>query len=272
MLWLRLLLAPSLVALVSIVSARFGARLGGILGAFPLVSGPILLLFALEQGADFTTEAAIRTLYGTLSLVVYCLVYATLASRPRRPSPWLCLLLGWCAFLILTLLLEAIPGPRSFAAPVAVASVLLGLWLVPQPVAAAECQPDESRSRSHRHLLLRMAAAALLVFTLSEAANALGPEYSGLLTPFPVASTVLLVATHLEHGKDTMLGWLHGFLSGLFGYVTFVLGVSVLLAPLGIGAAFSLALVGALVVQTAVTRFSPAQSSRRLSPPRGGAE
>jgi hypothetical protein len=107
-----------------------------------------------------------------------------------------------------------------------------------------------------------MAAAALLVYTLSEAARALGPKYSGLLTPFPVASTVLLVATHLESGVDAMVGWLRGFIAGLYGYITFVALLAYLLRSTGISVSFGAALVGAFAVQRIVTKNGTQPSPR----------
>jgi hypothetical protein len=228
--------------------------MGGIVGAFPMVSGPVLLLFALEQGPVFTTEAANRTLFGTLSLVLYCAVYARVATAYRRRlAPLVSLLAGYSAFFVLTLLLEKIHWPNVVALPFALASVFLGWSLVKRPAPSTE-PTGLSRNPPLRYLFFRMAAAAFLVFTLSQAASTLGPKYSGLLTPFPVASTVLLVATHVEQGIEAMRGWLRGFIVGLFGYVTFISLVAYLLTPLGIAVSFSIALVFAFAVQTVVTK------------------
>jgi hypothetical protein len=260
LLLLKLLLAPSLVAFVSVVSSKLGPRIGGIVGAFPMVSGPTLLLFALEQGTDFTTEASFRTLFGTLSLVLYCAVYARVAQTLRgHAAPWVALIAGYATFFVLTLLLERVPFPNELALPFALGAALLGLWLVERPKPATNSRESTGKP-PFRYLWLRMAAAAVLVYTLSEAAHLLGPKYSGLLTPFPVASTVLLVATHLESGVDSMLGWLRGFLSGLFGYITFIGLVAYLLGTVGIALGFLIALVCAIAVQTTVTRNGTATS------------
>jgi hypothetical protein len=260
---LKLLLAPTLVAVVSVVTAKLGPRIGGIVGAFPMVSGPVLLLFALEQGAVFTTEAAFRTLVGTLSLVLYCAVYARVAMALRGPtSPWVALLAGYGTFFAFTLLLERLPLANVLTLPFAIASVFLGQWLVQQRSSLPPRGKEPLERPRLRYLALRMATAALLVYTLSETARALGPAYSGLLTPFPVASTVLLVATHLESGIDAMLGWLRGFIAGLYGYVTFVALIAYLLSPTGIFVSFGLALVGAFAVQRIVTKNGTGPSPR----------
>jgi hypothetical protein len=242
------------VALVSVVSTKFGPTLGGIVGAFPMVSGPVLLLFAFEQGPVFTTEAAYRTLFGTLSLVFYGAIYARVARLQKRHSSAVAALLaGYGGFILLTLLLEALPLPRATAFPVALGSILLGLRLIRAPEPSVSQIPTQRLSPTH-HLGLRMAAAATLVLSLSEAASCLGPSYSGLLTPFPVAGTVLLVATHLEQGIDGMLIWLRGFILGLFGFITFATSIALLLVPCGVAKSFTIALVLAVAVQSGVTR------------------
>ena len=256
---LKVTLAPLLVALVSLAAMRLGARIAGIIAAFPMVSGPVLYLFAVEQGRQFTSEAAHQTLFGTLSLVGYCLVYAIAANRFRsRWSPWLSLLFGWVAFLCLTLLLKNIAFPRWLGLPVALLSVVVGLKLLPHPSEVAR-EPlrnirNDGKARATRLLLYRMLSAAVLVYALSEAARAIGPVYSGLLTPFPVASTVLVVTTHLEQGREGLFGWLRGFMVGLFGYLAFIATVAWLIVPGGIAVTFTVGLLGALLVQSVAQR------------------
>ncbi|WP_137173323.1 hypothetical protein [Massilia sp. HP4] len=79
---LKLLLVPSLIALVTLAGRRWGPGVAGWLSAFPIVSGPILLAIALEQGSDFAAIAAANTLLAVLAIVVFSIVYARIAARP----------------------------------------------------------------------------------------------------------------------------------------------------------------------------------------------
>jgi hypothetical protein len=262
---LKLLLAPTLVGLVSVAVARLGERLGGIIAAFPMVSGPVLLLFALEQGPAFTERAAHHSLFGLVSLVAYCVAYARMAPLvPSRAAPLVCLGVGWVSFGLVTLGVERSHPPEALGMPLAVLAIFLGARLLPK-VATATPREPQPPSRATRYLLPRMASAAALVYALSEAATVLGPRYSGLLTPFPVASTVLLVATHRELGMDAMVRWLHGFITGLVGYVAFVTLLAWTLVGGGLVLGFSTGLVAAFAVQAWVASRRGIESRRKTN-------
>ena len=61
---LKVLLVPSLIALVTLAGRRWGQRLAGWLGGFPIVAGPVLLVLAIENGNAFAAEAAFAALVG----------------------------------------------------------------------------------------------------------------------------------------------------------------------------------------------------------------
>lgn len=82
---LKLLLVPTLIALVTLAGRRWGPGVAGWLSAFPILSGPILLILALEQGPAFAANAAHGTLLAVLAILVFSLAYAWTAQR--RPWP-----------------------------------------------------------------------------------------------------------------------------------------------------------------------------------------
>ncbi|MFN4290042.1 MAG: hypothetical protein ACK4E7_04085 [Permianibacter sp.] len=96
LLLLKLTLVPTLILLVSLAGARWGARVAGLLAGFPIIVGPILLFLTLAHGPTFAAQAALSTLYGLLALIGYCLSFSWLA---RRWPWWLCLPAGWLVFL-----------------------------------------------------------------------------------------------------------------------------------------------------------------------------
>lgn len=83
---LKLLLAPSLIALVTLAGRRWGPGVAGWLSAFPIVSGPILLAIALGQGGDFAAVAAANTLLAVLAILAFSVAYALLLPH-RAPGP-----------------------------------------------------------------------------------------------------------------------------------------------------------------------------------------
>ena len=97
-----------------------------------------------------------------------------------------------------------------------------------------------------------MGASVLLVLAVTGLAAWLGPRLSGAITPFPIATTILLAFTHAQQGAPAAVGFLRAFLPAMwsFGFFCFVLAVGVV--PLGRDLAFLLALAVHLVVQGAV--------------------
>ena len=78
---LKVLLAPVLVALATLVARRHGPALGGWVSALPVIAGPVLLVFVVEHGADFAQRAARGTLMGLVSLSAFIVAYAHVARR-----------------------------------------------------------------------------------------------------------------------------------------------------------------------------------------------
>lgn len=252
-LWLKFLLAPLLVAGASLAGRRFGQRVGGLTAALPLVGGPLLVFYTLDHGAAFAARAAEQALSGIFSLSAYCLTYGWLAWTLRGASHrWrpLALPLAWTVFGACTWLFFrwAPAGPEALL--LGVLGLALGETWLPRLPEGARQEREACRSVPYwTELLARMLVTALLVGSLSVASGALGPELSGLLTPFPVASTVLVVATHLTDGPADTIVLLRGFLFGMRGFVAFCAAVAWGALPLGPGPGFGLGLLGVAVVQ-----------------------
>jgi hypothetical protein len=234
---------------------------GGLAAALPIVAGPTLLFFALEQGPAFTAAAARSTLVGLVPLSAFCVTHAALARALRLPRRWaapLCLLSGWAAFLGCAALLRPVRLPAWGCLALGAAALAAGLLLLPEVPADALRQAQGERATHHHHLALelalRMLAAAGLVTGLTALAGRLGPAWSGLLTPFPVASSVVVLGAHLADGPHRLADTLGGFLLGLYGFVAFLTVLAYGLEPLGIAAAFALGLGASLALSAAAAR------------------
>lgn len=238
---LKLLLSPLLIGLVSLAGRRWGPSVSGWLVGLPLTSGPVVFLLALGQGTVFATHAVQGTLWGLISVVSFCLAYSWCSFRLN----WLgSLLAGWGIFFLSTALLLHVsaPLPVTFACVIAVS--LLALVLQP-------------RRRKQSHLVVtprwdtpvRMIMAASFVVLITEISSAIGPQLSGLLTPFPMFASILGAFTHRFQGAEAARQSLSGVMIGSFSSSVFLLIVAATLERAGIAIAFSLALLGILLTQ-----------------------
>jgi hypothetical protein len=261
LLLLKLTLAPALVATASLLGRRYGRPVSGALIGFPIVAGPVLYFYAAEQGPDFAARAAISTLEAMLSLCAFCLAYAWrgAASRPvfdpdlgqdtGGASAWSCLVAGYVAFSASTVALNYVEGGLVKSTLWAVC----GLFLTSRSLPRFE-ENSTPVGPGPWDLPARLASTAALVLTLTYLADRLGPRLSGLLTPFPVATTVLVVFAHLEGGIAAASSVLKGFLPGLYGFTAFMALFAACVPRLGLVPAFGIGLAGVTLTQTLLIR------------------
>lgn len=235
---LKIVLAPALVAGASLLGRKFGPRVSGWLIGFPVVGGPVLWFYAQEQGATFAARAAAATLLGLLSLCVFLLVYAWSARR----FGWLpSLLLGWLAFIAATLTIDRVPWLAHAPWPVGLLAAGAGLAGSMLLLPRYPYHPPSPRPRYD--LALRLVATALLVVTLTGVAHLLGPGLSGLVTPFPVATSILVVFAHRQAGPGAVLAVYAGFIPSLYSFAAFCAALSFGLTHWRVPAAFAVAML-----------------------------
>ncbi len=242
MLLFKILLAPVLIALISLAGRKWGPGVSGWLLGIPFNGGPILFFLALEQGAQFASRTAVGSVLGVLPWALFALVYAHASLRFRW---WLCTMFGLAAyFLVAVLLLHLVLG---LVPAFLVVSISLALVLRAFPHIALPASP---RSYHWYDLWLRMAIASLMVVTMTGLARLLGPMASGILSTFPAYTTIITVFSH-HHQTAAAVHVLKGVVLGLYTFATFFLILSPALLHLPIAAAFALAIAGGLLVQGA---------------------
>lgn len=236
---LKLTLAPALVATATGVARRLGHRAGGLVGGLPVVAGPIVLIYAIEQGEHFAAEAARGAVLGIVSLVGFCLAYATAA---RRHSTAVALTAGWAAFGVGTLAFADVTPPLAVSAAITLAAVAAGTTALYRLIPAGEHgEPGPDL------LVWRLAATAILVLALTGVAGSLSAHLAGLLAPFPIITAVLAGFTQAHTGPAAAVELLAGLSGALVCFTIFFAALAALIGPVGAVAAFALATVAALI-------------------------
>ena len=245
----KLVLVPALIAAITLAGRRFGPRVAGMLTGLPVVAGPIALVLALEQGPVFAARAATATLPAEASLAAFCVVYARVA---RRAPWWTSVVAGWLGFAAGTLALDRLDVGLTVGLATALATPLVMLALIPAAPAAARGATGPAEGGQ---MALRMLAGVALVLALTAIAHALGPRLSGLLTVFPIATTVLAVFAHRDGGAAFAGDLLRGFALGLYSLSAFFTTLALALEPWGVAAAFGAAAVAAIAAQAVVLAY-----------------
>ncbi|HXP95480.1 MAG TPA: hypothetical protein VN809_02125 [Telmatospirillum sp.] len=248
----KLLLAPLMIGTVTLAGRRFGVVVSGLLVGLPLTSGPISFLLAYEYGLEFGERAAVASLAGYISNCAFCLAYVWVSRR-----------YGWRrsvaaaigAFLISTAVLSGIPCRLWLAFLSLLSAIGLSAVLIPKE-RIVEAQPLPPAW----DLPARIAAAVLLTLVLTELADILGPQLSGLITPFPAFVIILSVFTHSRQSAPAARTLLRGFVLGSPAFAVFYLLVGGTLADWGLLPTYLVASLLAVAVSGLV--FAAGQTAR----------
>ncbi len=241
---LRLLLTPFFIAVVSLAGRRWGPTVSGLLTGLPLTSGPISLILAIQDGRDFAARAASGNLAGQASVCIFCLAY----SLAARKWNWLASgLIAVVAFLASVYLWNLV----SLSLPVAFAG-LLGIILVVLRLIPRVELPYAPVHTPAWDLPARMIVAASFVVLLTSFAHLLGPQLSGLLSPFPVFGVVLATFTHHQQGGPSAVRLMRGLVAGSAGYTAFFVVIGLLLPRTVTAPTYLLAALAAVAVNAAV--------------------
>jgi hypothetical protein len=226
---IKVTLMPFVIGLVTLVSRRWGHKAGG------LIAGPILLFLILEQGKAFGIQAVPGILTGIASLIGFCYCYARLA--PHLSGIWT-LLVSYLVFVVIAVLFNAINLDLPVSYGLIMGAVLITLRFFPAPAVAASAV-----KRLPYDLPIRMVVATLFVIGITELATALGPTWSGVLTPFPIITSILAIFTHYLHGSSAAITTLRGIVMGLLGFTTFLFLQAFFLPAFSVGESFLFALL-----------------------------
>lgn len=249
---LKLFVTPTLLAAATIVGRRWGANVGGVLAALPIVTGSVSFFVAVEQGPAFASRTADAALVGLAGTAWFGLAYA----RTCRRSGWLLsLVAGYAAFLAASLAVVPLGGLPGWAAFGYVALTLVILLRL-MPAAQIEERPAPPRW----DMPARMITAAVLIVAITGVAEQLGPQVSGLLAALPVLFAVLIAFTHRHEGPEHALGILRGFTAGLVSTALFLAIVVDAIGPIGIAPTFALAAGACLAIQAVAMRLMHRQN------------
>lgn len=237
---LKIILAPLLIGAATLVVRRWGYMLGGLFTGLPLTSGPVSLFLALERGPAFARHGSHGMLLGTISLVVYCVVYSRTAKGPRWLMSFTSAL---CAYALAAWAISFISWNL----------MVLGLIvLVFLGVAVKAVGPPTSTNyridASWWDIPLRMTIATVMVLLITGGAERIGPQWSGILAPFPVFTCIMAVLAQRQNGSEAVHGLLRGIIIGCFAAVSFYVTVGLTIERTSLAVSFLLATAVCLAV------------------------
>jgi hypothetical protein len=250
----KIVLPVGMIAVVTVVSHRYGPAIGGILGTVPSKGGPVLLFLAIEQGPSFAATAAATAIGGAGGCGVFCLVYARVCGRVGWPLAGAAAYGAFAATWAVMLLVSSIGLWATVVATFAILLISRRLLPAAPPITGR-------RATAATELPARMIAGAGMVVFVTTAGPGLGAVISGLLATIPTVAAVLALFTHAEEGPERTIGVMRGMTHGLLGFASFLTVLAATLEPLGVTTAFALAAAAVAAVQ--IVELSSAVRSRK---------
>jgi len=171
------------------------------------------------------------------------------AAACRRGGGWRwALAAGTGAFAAVGALLVVPHFRLGLVAACSLAVLAAGLLLLPpDPVSLSPARP--------RHdLLVRIVLATTLLLLITTFATVLGAGLSGLVTVYPLLSTLPAVFAHRSDGPRAALAVYRGLLVGLFALMAFATTLALVLTHLPLTDAYVLAIGLTLMTQSLTFR------------------
>ncbi len=207
LLLLKLFLAPLFVGLVSVIQKRWGDRIGGRLIGLPLTTGPFIFIIYFQEGGSFAARAAHGVLVGQVALIIFAWVYAFAALRTTWASA---LAFGTLACIASGSLLTL----RQI--PLMPLLMVLGLiWFFAKKYWPHYDDQPHSNEPPSWELPVRLIVTVLIILSLTGFANFLGPRAAGVLSTYPVITSVLGAFNQRRFGPNATVATLHGMLQTL---------------------------------------------------------
>lgn len=235
----KLATMPVVMTAATLSARRFGPAVGGLVLGLPVVSGPVSLFLAIEQGEAFARAAATGSLLGLVALAAFC---AGFAHAARRGARWPgALLAGYGVHALVAFALTRLPVVESLAAIVSCVGILLGILACPKPRALARA-PRPPRW----DLPGRIVVATAFMIAVTLAAETAGPLLSGVATTIPIMIAVAGPFVLRVEGAEAAIAVMRGCVQGLFSFVLFFLVLQWSLTHTTLAAAYLLALLASL--------------------------
>ena len=231
----KLILTAGIVVTASIVAERVGALTGALIATLPVTIWPAFVFLSLDHEAIYIAQAALSGLVINAVTGLFLVVYATLAQK-RGVFISLAFPLG--CWILLAVLARSIEWTLAGAAILNLIVYSACLWL---------CTPLRTARMPHlRHewydLPMRTFLVCGLMILILEASNWAGPEWTGMLAVYPIASTSLILILQPRIGGRAAAAVIANSLWSLLGIGLSLFALNVLIEPAGSALSLAVAL------------------------------
>lgn len=241
----KMAVTAAFVVAATKTAERSGALIGAMIATLPIAAGPSYFFLALEHDPAFIADGALASLVANTANAVFALTYAALAQRHGLALSLGAALVAWFA---MAGLLRQISWTTLSAVVFSVVMFAICLPLA-QRIRAAPMPPVRPRWFD---VPLRALMVGVLVATVVELSDSLGPTMTGILAVFPIVLASLTLILHPRVGGPATASVLAHTISGLVGFSLCCLAARLAVPVLGNALGLSVALATAVAANLAI--------------------
>lgn len=184
-----------------------------------------------EISPVFAADSAVFTLPGFIGLLIFLTAYWRVSPRfgDGLFGIALCATAGCAAFIGASAVLQTVPFGLTGAAIAA----MIGFGRLFRRIPNEELGGKIPFSLGV--MVFRAGMAAAVVILITALAHMSGPEWSGLLSGFPITLFPFMLVLHLGYGAGPVRTVIKNFPLGLGAVISYAVGVAVLYPEFGIG-------------------------------------
>jgi hypothetical protein len=231
----KMAVTAGFVLLATLVAARAGPFVAGLVATLPIGAGPVYVFLALDHDAQFISQSATASLAINAANVIFALTYALLAQR--RPV-WISLPGAFALWLVMAISINAVGWTIGGAFAVNVVVFAVCLYLA-RPLRHTPIPRTKTRWPD---VVLRAALVSLLVGTVVTLSFRIGPQASGILAVFPIVLISIMLILQPRVGGPATAALMANAVLGLIGFGFACVSLHYTATTLGVPAGLAMAL------------------------------
>ncbi|MGV6983366.1 hypothetical protein [Providencia hangzhouensis] len=240
----KVVITPLLLLTASLAARRWGESIGGLIVGLPLTSGPISFFLALEYGTEFATQATLGSLSATAAQACFAVVFYFLVAYGCCKA----LIIATLTFSVTAYILQVSQLSQSMLFIIDILIMMIAMIFIPNvPVNFKKLSPPRW------DLPARMLLIAVVGVTLI--APFIGAGASGVLASHPFMASILAVFSYIMINAQAAQRVMRGLVAGLFSFAVFFYSLSLVLPKFNLFAAYTIAIICALIVQFISLRY-----------------
>jgi hypothetical protein len=256
-LFLSFIVAGTWVTLATVISERFGSKIGGLIGNLPANILVSMFFIGWINGPDYAAQTAITVESGMALASIYMFVLIALLKR-HKVKAFLPALLIW---FISALLLGSLNGHDIWLGVLFYFAVTIPLfWYAEKYLAIKSVSKSVKIKYGPIELGTRALIAGGTVTTAVAIATLVGPSWGGIAATFPAVMTSTIWLMNRSQGADFARAVGKVMLLSSLNVVVYILGVHYLFPLYGIVIgtilSYALALAAVLFIYPLMKRVS----------------